>query len=131
MTATVIHIFICLLLESSYSAGEVFQSVSSYELKSRIVGGRATTIETFPWQLSVRSKGSHRCGASIISVNRALTAAHCYRPAEDKLEQFTVLAGSTKRLIDVGSVIIGLDKFVQHPNFANGTLVNGMHSIFF
>lgn len=97
-----------------------------YELKPRIVGGRATTIERFPWQLSLRSKGSHRCGASIITLNRALTAAHCYRPVEDKLEQFTVLAGSTKRLVDVGSYIIGLDKFVQHPNFANGTLVNGM-----
>lgn len=98
----------------------------SYDIKPRIVGGRATTVERFPWQLSLRSKGSHRCGASIITVNRALTAAHCYRPVEDKLDQFTVLAGSTKRLVDVGSVIIGLDKFVQHPNFAIGTLVNGM-----
>lgn len=106
-------------------AGEVLQSVS-YELQPRIVGGRDTTVERFPWQLSLRSKGSHRCGASVITVNRALTAAHCYRPVEDKLEQFTVLAGSTKRLIDVGSFIIGLDKFVQHPNFVNGTLVNGM-----
>lgn len=112
------------LLENNL-AGEVFQSCS-YELKPRIVGGRATKIERYPWQLSLRSKDSHRCGASIITVNRALTAAHCFRPAEDKLEQFTILAGSTKRLVDVGSVIIGLDKFVQHPNFANGTLVNGM-----
>lgn len=97
------------------------------EITPLIVGGRATTIERFPWQLSLRSKGSHRCGASVITENRALTAAHCFRPAEDTLKQFTVLAGSTKRLIDVGSVIIGLDKFVQHPNFDNGTLINGMY----
>lgn len=88
------------------------------------MGGADTTVERFPWQLSLRSKGSHRCGASVITENRALTAAHCYRPAEDTLAQFTVLAGSTKRLVDVGSVIIGLEKFIQHPNFENGTLVN-------
>lgn len=98
----------------------------SLKITGRIVGGSDTTVERFPWQLSLRSKGTHRCGASVITENRALTAAHCYRPAEDELSQFTVLAGSTKRLSDVGSVIIGLNKFIQHPNFENGTLVNGM-----
>lgn len=114
---------VCIIFEIN-SADDI-QLVSS-EITPRIVGGRPTTIERFPWQLSLRYRGSHRCGASIISEARALTAAHCYRPVEDTVRQFTVLAGSTKRLSDVGSVIIGLDKFIQHPNFENGTLTNGM-----
>lgn len=92
----------------------------------RIVGGTPTTIERYPWQLSVRIDGKHRCGASIISENRALTAAHCFKPAKERVEQFTVLAGSTFRLGDKGSWIVGLDKFIQHPNFDNGTLINGI-----
>lgn len=89
------------------------------------MGGKPTTIERFPWQLSLRINGNHRCGASIISANRALSAAHCYRPNLDNIKDFTVLAGSTLRIGDGGSFIIGLDKYIQHPNYNNGTLENG------
>lgn len=43
----------------------------------RIVGGEPTTIEKHPYQLSLQYYGSHICGASIISADWALTAAHC------------------------------------------------------
>lgn len=43
----------------------------------RIVGGDAVTINQFPFTLSLRRLGSHRCGASLISTTRALCAAHC------------------------------------------------------
>lgn len=75
--------------------------------------------------MSLRINGNHRCGASIISENRALSAAHCYRPNSDNMKDFTVLAGSTLRIGDGGSFIIGLDKYIQHPNYNNGTLENG------
>ncbi|GLV45266.1 epsilonTrypsin [Carabus blaptoides fortunei] len=48
-------------------------------LDGRIVGGEQTTIDKYPYQLSVRSGGYHFCGASIIGPNHALTAAHCVR----------------------------------------------------
>lgn len=46
-------------------------------LDGRIVGGSAVDITSYPWQLSLRRSNSHICGASIISANWALTAAHC------------------------------------------------------
>lgn len=46
-------------------------------LDGRIVGGVQVTITQYPWQLSLQSGGRHICGASIISANWALTAAHC------------------------------------------------------
>lgn len=100
--------------------------VSSQKYSPRVVGGVPTTIERFPWQLSLRINGNHRCGASIISENRALSAAHCYRPASDRMRQLTVLAGSTLRFGDGGSYIIGLDKYIQHPKYNNATLANGI-----
>lgn len=46
-------------------------------LDGRIVGGSAVDISAYPYQLSFRYSNSHICGASIISANWALTAAHC------------------------------------------------------
>lgn len=94
---------------------------------TRIVGGSPTTIDRFPWQLSLRIKSKHRCGASILTKNRALSAAHCYRPATDEIDDLTVLAGSTLRFGESGCYIVGLDKYIQHPNYNNATLENGMY----
>lgn len=99
--------------------------MASQKYAPRIVGGKPVSIERFPWQLSLRIRGNHRCGASVITENRALSAAHCYRPNTDKMNEFTVLAGSTLRFGDGGSFIIGLDKYIQHPNYNDATLVNG------
>lgn len=46
-------------------------------LEGRIVGGVAVTIEQFPWSVTMRHNGGHRCGGSIISTTRILSAAHC------------------------------------------------------
>lgn len=45
--------------------------------EGRIVGGDAVSINSFPWTLTMRRNGAHRCGACIISTTRALSAAHC------------------------------------------------------
>lgn len=46
-------------------------------LDGRIVGGQQVAITSYPWQLSLQVRNSHICGASIISANWAVTAAHC------------------------------------------------------
>ena len=43
----------------------------------RIVGGQ-NVRDAWPWMASMRDiNGNHRCGASLISPNWAITAAHC------------------------------------------------------
>ncbi|XP_069703483.1 trypsin epsilon-like isoform X2 [Periplaneta americana] len=64
---------------------------------SRIVGGSETTIEEYPYQLSLQVQPSdefiHHCGASIIGEKWAISAAHCvYRIP---LEKMLLRAGST------------------------------------
>ncbi|XP_011180882.2 trypsin delta [Zeugodacus cucurbitae] len=64
------------------------------QLDGRIVGGVATTISSFPWQISLQFSGSHSCGGSVYSENIIVTAAHClsdYPP----LSAIRVRAGST------------------------------------
>jgi secreted trypsin-like serine protease len=42
-----------------------------------IIGGTDADIADFPFQLSLRVNGNHRCGASVISTEWILSAAHC------------------------------------------------------
>ncbi|XP_044734068.1 trypsin alpha-like [Chrysoperla carnea] len=64
-------------------------------LDGRIVGGEPTTIEEFPYQISLEISGSHSCGGSIISPNVILTAAHCTR--DTSLKAMRIRAGTTNR----------------------------------
>ncbi|XP_043256081.1 trypsin-1-like isoform X2 [Colletes gigas] len=48
---------------------------SCYE--PRIIGGSETTIEKYPYQVSIHYNGVLKCGGSVISQNWVLTAAHC------------------------------------------------------
>lgn len=43
----------------------------------RIVDGTAATESQFPYQVSIRSNGMHKCGGVIISKNFILTVARC------------------------------------------------------
>ena len=44
----------------------------------RVINGEETVPHSWPWQVSIQGQdNSHYCGASILSPNWVLTAAHC------------------------------------------------------
>ncbi|XP_010793282.1 transmembrane protease serine 13-like [Notothenia coriiceps] len=51
---------------------------------SRIIGGSAAKEGQWPWQVSLHFRGSHVCGAVLISRDFVLTAAHCF-PSSNSL----------------------------------------------
>ena len=60
-----------------------------------VVGGQDAP-SPIPWQVSVRSRSSHFCGATILDESTLLCAAHCF-PGSSSTFGKTIRAGSTER----------------------------------
>lgn len=80
----------------------------------KIVGGQPTTIEEHPHQISLRLRGRHICGGSIVSPTRILTAAHCISP--DDSVTYTILAGTANRTGGANAQSRNVSKVTLHPD---------------
>ncbi|KFB43608.1 AGAP001251-PA-like protein [Anopheles sinensis] len=84
-----------------------------------IYGGESASIESHPYQLSLRLEGTHICGASVIAAQWALTAAHCL-DQEIYPIGITLRGGTPHRL--AGGYIFHADQYFLHPKFDDKTL---------
>lgn len=82
----------------------------------KIVGGTKTDIANYPWQISLRSSGSHICGGSIYNEQWIITAAHCVYGGI--ASRYTILTGSSHRQNILGTgAVHQVEKIVIHPNY--------------
>nr|XP_022904232.1 trypsin-7-like [Onthophagus taurus] len=81
-------------------------------LNGRIVGGDTVSIENFPYQLQLRLEGRHQCGAVIIGIRWALTAAHCIVGFDGR---FTIRSGSSR--INSGGSIHQISRISIHTSY--------------
>ncbi|XP_018572008.1 trypsin-3 isoform X2 [Anoplophora glabripennis] len=95
------------------------QETSVPRLDGRIVGGEATSIATYPYQISLQLLSTHICGGAIISSDWIITAAHCVvdSPVPSYL---SVRAGSSTR--NSGGQVYTVVKVISHPSFLTSTL---------
>nr|AAX33734.1 MPA3 allergen [Periplaneta americana] len=82
-------------------------------LDGRIVGGRPADIADYPYQLSFEYYGSHMCGASIISPNWVVTAAHCVDGVSASSATFR--AGGSIR--ESGGSVHQATQLIANPNY--------------
>ncbi|XP_058465391.1 chymotrypsin-1-like [Malaya genurostris] len=83
----------------------------------RIINGTDTTIEEFPFMISLRaSAGSHSCGGSILSSWWILTAAHCVNVlTSPSLQSVQVGRTNISRLADES--VYKIELVIPHPEY--------------
>ncbi|CAG7831878.1 unnamed protein product [Allacma fusca] len=113
-------LLMCLWVTSAAESGQHSNNKES-QITPTLIGGFPADPHEFPFHISLQTykngQWSHRCGGSIISVDKVLTAAHCVHAS--KANDFLVIAGDhnlqkedkTEQVVTVKSITI-------HPQFS-------------
>jgi len=97
-------------------------------LAPKIVGGKnVTSLLTFPWlarldlEYDTDSEASDFCGATLISENWVVSAAHCLHDTDtDIIAVNVVLSDLYREKDEVGEVVIPIAETIEHEGY-NGT----------
>ncbi|CAI8408457.1 MAG: Trypsin [Halieaceae bacterium] len=98
----------------------------------RIINGQEVNISQVPWQVAVVSSSepndfyAQSCGASILSENWILSAAHCFVSADQPntaAADIEILAGVTN-LGEGGSSRTAVQQIIAHPSYDPSTTNN-------
>ncbi|XP_043679848.1 transmembrane protease serine 9-like [Vespula pensylvanica] len=85
--------------------------------ENRIVGGRPTIPNRYPWIARLVYDGRFHCGASLINNDYVITAAHCVRNL--KRSKIRVVLGDYDQYVNTDGVAImrAVSSVIRHRNF--------------
>ncbi|XP_054713768.1 serine protease nudel-like [Uloborus diversus] len=84
--------------------------------KGRIVGGETSEPGAWPWHAAIYRNGTYSCGATLISYNWLLSAAHCF--LNHKIGFFEIQLGMLRRRsFTPHQKTYRIDRIVPHEKF--------------
>ncbi|CAH1772549.1 unnamed protein product [Owenia fusiformis] len=91
--------------------------------ENRIVGGRESFANRWPWMVSIQQFGwfgsVHHCGAALISDQWIITAAHCLERAYGP-KNFKIRLGEHNQNAQSGTeMYLDLEKYILHEDFSS------------
>ncbi|CAH2064745.1 unnamed protein product, partial [Iphiclides podalirius] len=93
---------------------------------ARIVGGSAANLGQYPYMgglvITLQNGATSVCGSSLLTNNRAVTAAHCWWDGRNRARQFVVVLGSTR--LFSGGTRITTTNVVMHGSWNPNNLNN-------
>ncbi|XP_026745213.1 trypsin beta-like [Trichoplusia ni] len=95
------------------------------ELSGQIIGGRPTSVNRHPYQVSMVLNGNSFCGGFIVSREYVLTAAHCVQNTSPSAIRLRV--GSTRR--DSGGRIVRVANITVHPQYGRPQFDNDIAAL--
>mgnify|MGYP003729833353 CR=1 FL=1 len=91
---------------------------------NRIVGGLEAIKHSWPWVVRIYF-GYTGCGGTIIDDNTVVTAAHCCRGYDTRLDRIKVVVGEHSTAVwDLGQFTIGVRGMHIHPEYHSVTFKN-------
>ncbi|XP_058812771.1 serine protease 1 [Topomyia yanbarensis] len=85
--------------------------------ETRIVGGRPTGVNQYPWLARLVYDGQFHCGASLVTKDYVLTAAHCVRRL--KRQKIRVILGDHDQFItsETQAIQRAVTAIIRHRSF--------------
>lgn len=99
-------------------------SITSTIVTSKIIGGEIASNYAWTWMASLQLSNAHICGATLLTPEYAVTAAHCVYDIVD-ISTLSIVAGSNY-LYDTNMQRRIITKVTVHPNFNRTTYNNDM-----
>ncbi len=101
-------------------------------LTSRIVGGEAAANNTWGWAVSFQLSQQHICGATLLSYEYAVTAAHCIDSIYS-ISQYSIVAGTNYigNITNTPAQRRSIIEYFIHPNFSLNPLFNDIALVHF
>uniref|UniRef100_A0A6I8QA87 Serine protease 36 n=1 Tax=Xenopus tropicalis TaxID=8364 RepID=A0A6I8QA87_XENTR len=97
-------------------------SCGSPLVSSRIVGGTDAREGAWPWQVSLRYRGFHICGGSVIGTQWILTAAHCFGKSQSPSNYKVRLGAYRLAQTSPNEITYTVDRIIVNPQYNSSTL---------